>query len=350
MKDQIRSEEEGVVYPFDMTPEGAEVHEIAPDVLWFRLPLPIALDHVNVFAFADAEGWTVIDTGFATAKAREMWRGFLAGRLGGKPLRRVIVTHFHPDHIGLAGWLQSEYGAKLVTTRTSWLMARLLQLDVQERPVAETIAFWRQAGMDPAILDARLAERPFNFADVVDPLPRGIRTIGEGDAIRFGGRTWDVRLGGGHAPDHATFWSREDELVIGGDQFLPRISPNIGVYASEPDADPMTDWLNSCARFEKIATSQQLILPGHGRPFRGLPSRLRQLIDNHEAAFDRLVEFLDVPRTACDCFVVLFRRPIGSAEYGLAMAEALANLNYLYRKERITFDLRDDGAKMWRSL
>jgi len=191
---------------------------VARDVFWIRLPLPMALDHVNVYAFADPDGWTIIDTGFHSAKTLRIWQKLLAGPLGGKPVQRVIVTHHHPDHIGLAGWFQRELGAELITTRTAWLFARMLLLDEQTKPVDKTLAYWRAAGMDKTIYEKRLSERPFNYADIVADMPLGFKRIQQGSRISFGGRDWDIHIGHGHAPEHATLWSTDGELVIGGDQ------------------------------------------------------------------------------------------------------------------------------------
>ncbi|CAN0257353.1 unnamed protein product, partial [Chrysoparadoxa australica] len=206
-------------YPWEIPPEPGKALALAEGVLWMRLPLPMKLDHVNVYALDDGDGWTIVDTGFASDTSRGIWGDLMAGPLGGKPVRRVIVTHHHPDHIGLAGWFQTVHGAELVTTRTAWLFARMLQLDAQDRPTPETLAYWRGAGMDPDILAERMAERPFNFADCVAPMPLGFTRIKQGDTLRVGGRTWDVHIGNGHAPEHATQWSRDDDLVLAGDQF-----------------------------------------------------------------------------------------------------------------------------------
>lgn len=333
--------------PFDTPPEAGQVIQVADGVFWARMPLPMALDHVNVYALADDDGWTLVDTGFDTGKTRRLWTALLQGPLADRPVKRVLVTHHHPDHIGLAGWFQTEHGAQLLTTRTAWLMARMLVLDDQDRPLPETLAFWRGAGMDPQVYAQRAQERPFNFADVVSPLPLGFDRLAQGQTLRLAGRDWVVHMGNGHAPEHATLWDKTGELVIGGDQLLATISPNLGVYATEPDADPVADWLEACERLQTYATPDQLILPGHKLPFRGLPTRLRQMIDNHHGALRRLRPHLATPQTAHGCFQPLFKREIKPGEYGLALVEAVAHLNHLHHLGETTRSRSDDGAWLY---
>ncbi|KPQ06028.1 MAG: Zn-dependent hydrolase [Rhodobacteraceae bacterium HLUCCA12] len=334
-------------HPWPAPPEPGTATEVAPGVLWMRLPLPMALDHVNVYALDDGPGWTVIDTGFDTAKTRDMWQALLAGPLGGRPVLRVLGTHHHPDHIGLAGWFQSDHGAELWTSRTAWLFARMLVLDVQERATPESLAFWREAGMDAKLLAERAEERPFNFADVVAPMPLGFRRLREGGKVHLGGREWLVRMGNGHAPEHVTLWSLDDNLVIGGDQLLPGISANLGVYATEPMADPVGEWLESCEALAPFARDDQLILPGHKLPFTGLPVRLRQMVENHVGALDRLADHLREPRRATECFPCLFKREIGPGVYGLALVETVAHLNHLLLRGRVVRWRDSDGAWIW---
>jgi glyoxylase-like metal-dependent hydrolase (beta-lactamase superfamily II) len=319
---------------------------VAEGILWMRLPLPMALDHVNVYALRDPDGWTLIDTGMASKRCIAIWQGLLAGPLRGLPVTRVIATHHHPDHIGMAGWFQA-HGADLLTTRTAWLYARMLTLDVQERPTAEAMAFLRAAGMPDAMLAQRAVERPFNFADIVHPMPLGFTRLQDGDVVRAAGRDWQVRVGHGHAPEQITLWA--GDLVIGADQLLPGISANIGVYPTEPAADPLTDWLTSCAAFQPLARADHLVLPGHKLPFTGLPLRLTQMMDNHESALARLVEVLAKPKTAHDLFPDLYKREIGPADYGLALVEAVAHLNCLLQRGLVSHDMGPDGRNLWQA-
>ena len=330
-------------YPWPDPPATGEATEIAEGVLWMRLPLPMALDHVNIYALDEGDGWTVIDTGFDSRKARAIWETLLAGPLGGKPVRRVVCTHHHPDHVGLAGWFQ-DTGAELAMPRTAWLMARMLTLDEQPAYPATSIAFYRRAGMRADLLEQRQQDRPFNFADCVHPMPLGFTRLQDGGTITMGSRIWDIRMGDGHAPEHATFWSRDDNLVIGGDQLLPSISPNIGVYPTEPDADPLAEWLEACERLTPFAREEHLVLGGHKLPFTGLPTRMRQLKDNHYGALSRLSAHIKTPKRAGDCFAPLFKREIGEGVYGLALVEALAHLNHLHQTGQATRTLGDDGA------
>ncbi|WP_412509324.1 MBL fold metallo-hydrolase [Roseovarius sp. SYSU LYC5161] len=335
--------------PWDVPPGHGEAITLAEGVLWIRLPLPMALDHVNIYALDEGDSWTVVDTGIHSKRTVALWEQVLAGPLRGRPVGRVILTHHHPDHIGMAGWLMARFGAELVTTRTAWLMARMLILDVEERPTEQALAFWRAAGMDPEIHEARKHERPYNFADTSWPLPVGYTRLKQGDTIRAGGRTWDVHIGNGHAPEHLTLWSRDDSLVIAGDQIISSISPNIGVYPTEPEADPVTDWLEACGRLARLAREDHLVLSGHKLPFTGLPVRMRQLIENHHGALDRLRAHLATPRTAAECFAPLFKRRIDTGTYGLALVEAVAHLNHLHQAGEVTRERRGDGAWLWHS-
>jgi glyoxylase-like metal-dependent hydrolase (beta-lactamase superfamily II) len=334
----------GIDHPWETAPEPGTVTEIAAGILWARLPLPMKLDHVNIYILDEGDHWTLIDTGLDWAKARATWETLLAGPLVAKPVGRIILTHHHPDHIGLAGWFAAREtgpGPEIWATRTAWLFGRMLTLDHNDRPTPQHMAFRRRAGMPDDLLAAYAEEKPFNFSTCVAPIPLGFRAIGEGEVITMAGRRWTIRIGHGHAPDHATFWSDADSsgggIVLAGDQVIPGISSNISVYPTEPDADPLGDWLDSCHRLREHAEPGHLVLPGHKLPFRGLGFRLTQLIENHEHALARIETHLrDGPLTAVDIFPAIFKRTIDAGVYGLALGEAVAHMNHLLHTGRVT--------------
>lgn len=235
----------------------------------------------------------------------------------------------------------------MLATRLGWTLARMLQLDHHDVPPPEQVAFRRRAGMPPDMLADFARERPFNFSQCTAPIPLGYRAIFEGDVLRLAGRDWRVHFGHGHAPDHVTLWTDAGPdgggLVLAGDQIIPGISSNIGVYPSEPEADPLGEWLESCARLRRVAAgTDPLVLPGHKLPFRGVDFRLAQLIENHEAALARVLATLrEGPRTAGALFGAIFRREIGGSQYGLALAEAVAHMNHLHRAGRVRRTLQD---------
>lgn len=338
---------ENIRFPFENIPAEGEAIEIAKGILWIRLPLPMALDHVNVYALDDGDGWMIVDTGYHSKRSVGIWRKLLDGPLAGKPVTKVLMTHHHPDHIGNVGWFQKEHDVELISTRTAWLYARMMVLDVQEIWPPEAQKFYKSSGVDAALFEQRVKQRPFNFIDAVHPMPLGFTRIEQNDVIKIGDRTWTIHIGDGHAPEHATLWCNEEPLVLAGDQILPGISSNIGVYPTEPDADPLSDWLESCERLSALATENHFAMPGHKLPFMGLPTRLRQLIENHHSGLARLEEYLHEPRTAIECFPLLFKRTIDENNFGLAMVEAIAHLNHLLHAGKITRTANTDGVWIW---
>ncbi len=336
-----------IIYPWDDVPAPGAVTQVADGILWLRLPLPMALDHVNIYALDDGDGWTLVDTGMKWGKVPAMWDALLAGPLAGKPVTRIIGTHHHPDHIGFHGYFMDQ-GAELLMTRTAYLMGRMLTLDVQDRYTDGQVQFYHRAGMRSDLLEKRKSDRPFNFADIVHPLPLGFTRLVEGMTLTAAGREWTVHIGNGHAPGHVTLWA--DDIVLTGDQIIPSISSNIGVYPTEPDANPLADWLESCERLAHFADDDQLALPGHKRPFRGIPLRLKQLLDNHHGVLDRLRSTLVQPKSAGDVFMEVFKRKIGDGEYGLALVEALAHCNYLWHAGEATRTLSDDGKYLFKMV
>lgn len=337
-----------ISFPFEDPPEFGESMEIADGILWIRMPLPMKLDHVNCYAIDEGDSWTILDTGFSTGKVRDMWDALIGGVLKGKPIGRIIGSHHHPDHIGLAGWLMAKDGGTLWTSRTAWLMGRMMSLDRQDQMPPESVAFYRSGGMKAEYLEERAAQKQTWFSDVMWPMPLGYKRMIEGDVITLGGRDWDVHMGNGHAPEHVTLWCRDEPLVLSGDQIIPGISPNLGLYPTEPEADPVADWLEACERLSVYATPEQLTMPGHKRPFYGVPHRLKMLIENHHSALDRLKDHLaQTPSRASEVFMPLYKREIGKGEYGLALVEAMSHLNHLNSLGLVNREMDADGAWVW---
>ena len=329
-------------YPFgDTVPAPGELIEIAPGLHWWRVPMSGPLKHVNGYLLDEPDGSvTVVDTGPNSDTSLAAWKTLLDGPLAGRRIASVICTHMHPDHVGLAGWLCRQSGAPLLMTRAEWLMVRMLTADRRDEVPPEMVAFWRAAGWDDAAVDRASQHGWGNFARIVSHLPLGFVRLQDGETRRLGGRDWRVVVGSGHSPEHACLLDAERGIFIAGDQVLPRISSNVSLTVSEPQADPLGEWLASIAKLRGLP-ADLLVLPGHGDPFTGLHVRLDQLDAEHAERLDVLAAQLGEPKRAVDCFPYLFRRPIGPEVLGMATGEALAHLRHLEVTGRATREVRD---------
>ncbi|AYG93829.1 MBL fold metallo-hydrolase [Brevundimonas naejangsanensis] len=338
--------ERGLTYPFRAVPSVGEAVSVAPGVLWLRLPLPLALNHINVYAVEDGEGWALIDTGLSTAAAKAGWEAALAGPLGGRPVTQVICTHMHPDHVGLAGWLAERFGAPMLMSRLEFVTTRILLADEALGPPAGAEAFYRAAGWTDEQI-GRWRSGYGGFGRAVEAFPREYRRLAENDVLTLGGEAWRVVVGEGHSPEHVCLWRETDGVFIAGDQILPRISSNVSIWPTEPDADPLGDWLRSLEDLKARLPGDLLVLPSHGEPFYGVTTRLEALLRGHEVALKRLEKTLRTPCRAVDVFGALFARPVGDAVLGMATGEALAHLNYLERQGRVRRARDGDGVDWW---
>ena len=331
-----------LTYPFGRrTPTPGEAIEVVPGLCWARLPVPGSLKHINIWALDDGEGGVaIVDTGLDIPECRDEWERLLAGPLAGRRVTRVIVTHFHPDHIGLAGWLCERFGVRLSMSRGEWLFARMLTADRRDTPPAEAFAYWRGAGWSEERIEAEAAKGWGRFAAMVSPVPASVVRIREGDSLDIGGRRWRAVIGAGHCPEHVCLLDEETGVLIAGDQVLPKITSNVSLSVSEPEEDPLGDWLDSIERLRGLA-GNLLVLPSHGEPFTGLHARLDALDKGHRDRLDALHARLDEPRRAVDCFGVLFARRIDDKVLGLATGEALAHLRRLEVEGRALRETRD---------
>ncbi|MFL5333103.1 MAG: MBL fold metallo-hydrolase [Geminicoccaceae bacterium] len=330
---------------FDAAPEYGEPVTLDEGLWWLRLQLPFALNHVNLVLAADDDGWTLVDTGLGDAPTRAVWEAVLSGLLGGRPVRRVLVTHFHPDHAGQAGWLCARAGAELLMTRAEWLTCRALALDDSDGYVAASEQAYRRAGLDEILIERQRQRRNPYRRSVTEP-PAAFTRISAGETLSLAGSTWRVLIGEGHAPEQITLYNVERNLLLAADQVLPRISPVIGVWAAEPDADPLGDFLRTLGQYRELPDDCQ-VMPAHGLPFVGLHERLGQLARHHEERLERTLAACAEPANAAEVLGALFPRPLDAYQTGFALAETLAHLNRLLRKGLLQRWTNEDGVLLY---
>jgi glyoxylase-like metal-dependent hydrolase (beta-lactamase superfamily II) len=339
-----------LVYPFAQGPTSEAAVEVAPGVNWLRMPLAGSpLGFINVWAIAEEGGWAIVDTGMGGAPTVQAWREAFKGPLGGRRATRVFATHMHPDHIGMAGWLTRKYGCRLWITRLEFLTCRSLAADTGREPPEDAIRFYRAAGWEAEAVETYRARFGF-FGKMLHVLPDSFHRLRDGDELIIGARAWRVVVGCGHSPEHACLYSPELKLLISGDQVLPRISSNVAVFPTEPDANPLHEWLTSLARIKTIVPDDVLVLPAHNDPFQGLHARIDHLIAGHERGLARLRRLLAEPRRAVDVFPALFRRTIDETTLGMATGESLAHLNYLLARGEAVRTPDENGVDWYRAV
>ncbi|MDB5711559.1 MAG: hypothetical protein JWL96_3629 [Sphingomonas bacterium] len=331
----------GLTYPFGgAEPASGEVMAAGPGVRWVRLQVPGPLKHINCWLVDDGGGVALVDTGMNLPGTRAEWKKLWHGPLAGTRVTQVIGTHFHPDHIGLAGWMCDHHGAPLVMTRGEWLSAKLLVADARDAVPDEVTAMRHGAGWSEEQIAEAAKSGWSSFRRIVTPMPMGFHRIKDGDTMTIGGVDWRIVTGSGHSPEHACLVNERDGLFLSGDQVLPRISPNVSLGVTEPDSDPLGEWLDSIAKLKQLP-DDLLVLPGHGDPFHGLHARLDALDREHRQRLDELEVFLAEPRRAVDCFGRLFRRAIGQDMLGMATGEAMSHLRRLEVEGRAVRETAD---------
>jgi len=345
--------EQRLEYPFgDTLAQFGEAMAVADGLRWIRMPLPFALDHINLWLLRDQvdgrDGWTIIDCGVARAEVKELWERIFDGVLEGLPVLRVIVTHMHPDHVGLAGWLCERWKSPLWMTMTDYFVARLWSTTGEHAPAAggptgETAVqhFSRHGLRDPASLD-QIRQRAGYYPSLVGPVPASFHRIMDGDRIVIGGRDWQVITGYGHAPEHASLYCGALGVLISGDMVLPRISTNVSVFDFEPEANPLPLYLKSLKRYDDLPENT-LVLPSHGKPFRGLHERISQQHAHHAERLEELLEACSKPMSAADAVPVMFKRELDLHQLTFAMGEALAHLYALYYEGKVRRSMDEDG-------
>jgi glyoxylase-like metal-dependent hydrolase (beta-lactamase superfamily II) len=329
-------------YEFEVKPEYGDINPVADGVDWLRMPLPFALSHINLWILRDGAGIAIVDTGINSGKSRDIWRTAIADR----PVTRVVVTHLHPDHVGCAGWLCDEHEVELWMSREEYLLCRILVADTGRDAPAAGVKFYTAAGFPEQAMQ-RYQEMFGMFGKFVAPLPESYRRLCDRDTVTIDGSDWEIIVGRGHSPEHACLFNAEKNVLIAGDQLLPRISSNVSVHPTEPYANPLKDWLDSLLAMKDRLPEDVLVLPAHGSPFRGAHDRLDALVAEHMTGLEKLLEECREPKRAIDVFPALFKARISESNLGMATGESIAHLNYLLADGSITAEIDNEGVRWY---
>ena len=335
-------------YPFgDVIPEPGAAQAISPGVRWLRMPLPFALDHINLWLLDDdrdgTSGYTAVDCGAGTDATRAAWEQVFAGPMAGQPLLRVLGTHCHPVHVGLSGWLCERFGAPFWISTGEFGFARLMAAGLPGVDGTSAIAHFERHGLTAPEMRARMEERRQYYPSLVPAVPLAYTRLRDGQLVSIGGRDWRAIAGFGHSPEHMALYCDQERLLISGDMVLPRISTNVSVFAVEPEGNPLQLYLDSLERYAELP-EDTLVLPSHGKPFRGLHTRLRQLREHHVARLAEVVQACAAPRSAVDIVPIMFRRPLDAHQLSFALGEALAHLHKLWFDGVLRRAAGDDGV------
>ncbi|WP_137388218.1 MBL fold metallo-hydrolase [Rhodoligotrophos defluvii] len=308
-------------------PADGDVVSVMPGLWWLRVPIPFKLDHVNVWLLEDGDGWTAIDTGISSPRSKAIWRDVMSRHFGGKPLKRLLVTHCHPDHVGLAGSLCTDTGAELLMSRTEWLWTcweQQISEAESRRLFADYIA---RVGLDEGVTWDEVYKGG-TMAELTDVVPRRYHRVQNGDRLDIGGRTWQVMTGGGHSLEHVCLYCADASVLISADHVLPRISPNIGVSQVEPESNPLGDFFDTLGTLAALP-ADTLVLPSHNEPFEGLRQRIAEMVDHHTQRLALVKDICHAPKTIAEASRELFPRQMFGYDIRLAANETWAHLNYL---------------------
>lgn len=339
----------GLSFWTENTPENGSATQISEGVFWLRFPLPMSsLNHINLWALKDKDGWVIIDTGIGNRESMDIWQTHFKALMGGRPVNRVMCTHLHPDHTGLAGWICRKFDAPLLMTRDEYFLCRLLAADTGNPAPPEGIKYYKKAGLTKDQIE--LYKLRFGgFGKMIKRMPQSYDRLVDGEMGMINGINWQIITGSGHSPEHACLYSPDLKICFTGDQLLPNISSNVSVWPTEPEGNPLENWISSCHKLIDKIPNDTLICPAHGIPFWGAHYRLNRLISHHEKALTRLRKFCKTPRMATEVYSVLFRREIDDGNRLMAVGESVAHLNCLKARGQITRRLNDAGQFIYKA-
>lgn len=337
-----------LTFPFAEPPAHGAFRPVADGVLWLRLPLPYRLDHVNIYLIEEDGGFAALDSGLGDARSKALWQAAVQA-LAPHRLTRLIVTHYHPDHVGLAAWLCAEYGLELTMPRPEYLFSLALQYAPGDLGAEMHRPYYLRHGLDAETTDIVLS-RGHEYLRRTTGVPTTYHRVQHGDELRFGGRATDVLTGGGHALEQAMLVDRANRLFFAADQVIARISPNVSVHAMEPEADALGIYLRSLASIRASVSDDVLVLPGHGLPFRGLHARVDELTEHHASRCALIAAACRVrPLSAAELIPHVFDRVLDPHQTSFAFGEILAHVNYMLRGGELVLDRGGDGIDRYRA-
>jgi len=338
----------------DALPQSGRTSNVAPGMLWVRMRLPFALDHINLWLLRDhedtpagrREGWAIVDCGIDNDETRGAWEQIFATALQGMPVLRVICTHMHPDHIGLAHWLTARWNCRLWISATDWNAARVASTAIGDAHSGHGAAdFYARHGLNDPVALAKVRERSNYYATMVKQVPAQYRRLMNGMRLRIGDHEWQCIAGYGHAPEHIALFCPALKVLISGDMVLPRISTNISVYDIEPEANPLPLYLESIAAMRTLLPVDALVLPSHGKPFTGLHRRIEQLISHHDERFAEVLQACaEAPHSAAQLLPVMFKRELDMHQTTFALGESVAHVHALQADGRLRQLEGSDGV------
>lgn len=325
-------------YLFDKQVAPGELVEITDGVLWLTMPLPFELDHINLYLIRDDKGWIVVDTGLGTNATKALWDKIFEQL--DAPISGVLVTHLHPDHVGLAGWIADRFDVPFYMSQTEYFTARAFSAGQNGAPKERDKRYYHRAGLDSDLITQLTSGGTKGFSSVVSPLPVSYTRLKHNMKLRFGSEQWEIIIGRGHSPEHACLYNASKNVLISGDHVLPIITPNIGAYSTEPDANTLADYLDTLPQF-KALPSDTVVLPAHKLPFIGLHERVDELVAHHQKHLSALLDTCKTPQTITSLLPVLFKRELNSRSMVFAVAECMSHVNYLINTDKL---LRTENA------
>ena len=332
-------------YPHTAAPAPAQALEIAPGVHWLRMPLPFALDHINLWMVTDGDGFAIVDCGLGNQTTRDLWDAYFAaahGVGGSLWVSRVIVTHCHPDHAGNAHWLTHRFGADLWVSLGEYFAAHAIGESRAGFSVEYQLDLLRRNGLEKAWLE-RMKERRGNYRRNVPEFPSAFCRLMDRQSLTIGARRWTVIMGYGHSAEHAALYCESLGVLISGDMVLPKITTNISVSTVEPEGNPLRLFLDSLDRYAALP-ADTLVLPSHGLPFRGIRERIAQFKEHHRLRLDEVEQACVSPKSAADIVPTLFRRELDTFQMYFAMGESMAHLHFLHAEGRLERRIGADGV------